>query len=279
MKITKIQSFSKSEFGSITTIMLDGMVMFLGSDIAKIWGHTNLTQAIKGVLKEEDFCVISLKYEILFKKHLIKENRIGVRSAKVIVLTTEGMIKLVLNSEKFVEKQLFLSWLRDLGLLDSEFVFLKQRKEMEFASLLIPMAKIYGFEVIQQFTVGKYRLDFYVKELKLCIEHDGISHKGRASQDRRRDAFLKKENINTLRIVDSMEYGEALAYLSYIFNKYMTLETCQTMSFVDSLLGRVADLKSVSELSLRSALPLFKGLVELGEKAKEGGGYDIFANI
>ena len=43
------------------------------------------------------------------------------------------------------------------------------------------------------------------------------------------------------------------------------------MSFTDSLVKQGFDLKTVSELSLKCAVPLFQGMLELGMKPKELG--------
>jgi hypothetical protein len=41
------------------------------------------------------------------------------------------------------------------------------------------------------------------------------------------------------------------------------------MSFTDDLVNKGFDLKTVSELSLKCAVPLFEGMLELGVKPKE----------
>ena len=41
------------------------------------------------------------------------------------------------------------------------------------------------------------------------------------------------------------------------------------MSFTDSLVAKGFDLKTISELSLKAAVPLFQGMIELGIKPKE----------
>ena len=46
-------------------------------------------------------------------------------------------------------------------------------------------------------------------------------------------------------------------------------ELACSMSFVDSLVSKGYDLKTVSELSLKCAIPLFQGMLELGIKPAE----------
>lgn len=57
-----------------------------------------------------------------------------------------------------------------------------------------------GFSFKRQVAVGAYVLDFYSPEASLCIEVDGEQHVERRLADAKRDAFLEKKGIGTLRI-------------------------------------------------------------------------------
>lgn len=52
----------------------------------------------------------------------------------------------------------------------------------------------------RQHPVGPYVLDFYCEELDLCIEVDGAVHSEKAGRDRQRDAYLKRQGIDVVRI-------------------------------------------------------------------------------
>lgn len=54
----------------------------------------------------------------------------------------------------------------------------------------------------RQHPIGRYVLDFYVLELKLAIEIDGIGHGmgDRPDRDEERDQWLRSQGIRTLRI-------------------------------------------------------------------------------
>ena len=54
----------------------------------------------------------------------------------------------------------------------------------------------------RQHPIGPYVLDFYCPKAHLAIEIDGISHDfgDRPQRDERRDAWLKKHGITTMRI-------------------------------------------------------------------------------
>jgi len=54
----------------------------------------------------------------------------------------------------------------------------------------------------RQHPIGRYVLDFYVRELKLAIEIDGVSHDrgDRPERDEVRDRWLASQGIEMLRI-------------------------------------------------------------------------------
>jgi very-short-patch-repair endonuclease len=57
----------------------------------------------------------------------------------------------------------------------------------------------------RQHPVGPYVLDFYCAPARLCIEVDGASHSvgDRPGRDQRRDAWLRSQGIDVLRIAAS----------------------------------------------------------------------------
>lgn len=68
----------------------------------------------------------------------------------------------------------------------------------------------------QQYTVGKYRLDFAWPKIKLAVEADGWHHRSPegAARDAERDAWLRSEGWIVLRVddrhgVDSLEHQTA----------------------------------------------------------------------
>jgi len=59
-----------------------------------------------------------------------------------------------------------------------------------------------GLHFRKQHPIGPYILDFYCDEARLAIEIDGQSHGfgDRPQRDARRDAWLRREGITTLRL-------------------------------------------------------------------------------
>ena len=56
-----------------------------------------------------------------------------------------------------------------------------------------------GFRFRRQHPAGPYILDFYCDAVRLCVEIDGESHELQADHDRRRDAWMRKQGVQTLR--------------------------------------------------------------------------------
>ncbi len=66
----------------------------------------------------------------------------------------------------------------------------------------IKASQFQGLHFRKQHPLGPYVLDFYCDALKLCIEVDGGFHgtEDRPERDARRDAWLSRQGICTLRI-------------------------------------------------------------------------------
>ncbi|MBN1548284.1 MAG: DUF559 domain-containing protein, partial [Syntrophaceae bacterium] len=60
--------------------------------------------------------------------------------------------------------------------------------------------QLLGFKFRRQHQVGDYILDFYCHEAKLAVELDGAVHEQRLEKDAKRDAYLKSQGIQVLRI-------------------------------------------------------------------------------
>ena len=57
-----------------------------------------------------------------------------------------------------------------------------------------------GLHFRRQHPAGPYVLDFYCDAARLCVEVDGQSHDFQTDHDRRRDAWLRDQGVQTLRI-------------------------------------------------------------------------------
>jgi very-short-patch-repair endonuclease len=88
---------------------------------------------------------------------------------------------------------------------NSVFRARKLRKEMSLPEVLLwnlLRGQPQGVKFRRQHPSGELGIDFYCSDAKLVIEIDGISHDmvDRPQRDIRRDAWLKSEGLDTVRI-------------------------------------------------------------------------------
>ena len=67
-----------------------------------------------------------------------------------------------------------------------------------------------GLKFRRQHPLGPYVLDFYCHEARLALEVDGTSHIGdqAAAHDAKRDAYLARQGVRTVRIAVSDIYED-----------------------------------------------------------------------
>jgi very-short-patch-repair endonuclease len=84
------------------------------------------------------------------------------------------------------------------------------RREMSLPEVLLWRAlkgrKLEGLHFRRQHPIGPYVLDFYCETVRLAVEVDGGSHGfgDRPMRDERRDAWLRRQGIDTLRLSASL---------------------------------------------------------------------------
>jgi very-short-patch-repair endonuclease len=92
----------------------------------------------------------------------------------------------------------------------------KLRKEMSLPEVLLwrlLRGQPQGVKFRRQHPSSEIGMDFYCGDARLCIEIDGISHDmgDRPERDERRDALLKSEGIDTMRIAATDVLKDATA--------------------------------------------------------------------
>lgn len=77
--------------------------------------------------------------------------------------------------------------------------------------------------VYMQHIIGPYIADLFIPYARLVIEADGASHSGRKAYDKRRDEFLLKAGVNTLRFSNH----DIWQNLTFVTKKI--IESCQPL--------------------------------------------------
>ena len=77
--------------------------------------------------------------------------------------------------------------------------------------------RIAGAKFRRQHPLGRYILDFYCDEKKLCIELDGGQHMEAAGYDQYRDAWLRARGIYVLRFWNNQVLTETEGVMKVIY--------------------------------------------------------------
>ena len=226
-----IKKFNKEGLGCFRCItigdnFLESNIFFLGIDIAKILQHSNLTQAISRV------CIADIYYKVLKSKSngelfdaLKNEKIIGNKCGAITLLTSSGVMKMAFNNETLLEKIKFIEWLRELNIIDKNLVLFKNREEHEFGDILVPFLTEKGYDVERQYSIHKYRLDFFIRRFNFCIELDEIQHLYQKFEDSQRDKYLREEEgILTVRVNHKDNYGQAIAVIEKTLTEWIRSE-------------------------------------------------------
>ena len=252
----EIKKFERPEFGSLTVFRNEksDVVMFLAKEVCAIWGHTNITQAIKTAqLTDQEYKVISLRKYLEFKSQLTKLDLVTSKTPTITMLTESGMYKLALSSNLEKAKP-FRDWV---------------------AAEVLPSIRKNGYYSIANQT-EKILIHTNVaiqKQNSKDINHKNYIENGIESviaYNRKSCLLHTGKNPHDIKVIGrelglkSIEMSSAKEVLRHI-----KPELACAMSFTDDLVNKGFDLNTVSELSLKCAVPLFQGMIELGVKPKE----------
>jgi anti-repressor protein len=254
----KIDKFTKSEFGSLTTITSDktGVVMFVGKEIAKIWGHTNLSQSIKAAkLNKEEYKIVKLVQYKEFKEQLCKSKLVTSKTPTITLLTESGMYKLALASNLDKAKP-FRDWVTSEvlpSIRKNGYYSLADQTDKIMIHTNVSVQKQNSKDVN-----AKHLIEKGLEGVKEYNRQNCIIHTGKTPSE------IKK--IGKSKGLKSTETSSA----KQVLRKLDPAVACG-MSFTDSLVKQGFDLNTVSELSKNSAIPLFQGMIELGIRPAELG--------
>ncbi|HJU70496.1 MAG TPA: endonuclease domain-containing protein [Paucimonas sp.] len=101
------------------------------------------------------------------------------------------------------------TWAREMrsGMSDAEALLWK----------LLRNRRLAGAKFRRQHPIGRYILDFYCAERKLCIELDGGQHGEAVAYDQRRDQWLRGQGIQILRFWNNQMLMETEGVLEMIY--------------------------------------------------------------
>jgi len=252
----KIDKFQKQEFGSLTTITSEktGITMFIGKEIAELWGHTNLTQAVGRLCNNNEFKLIKLSKFLDFKNQLLSNNLLTSSKANSIMLITESAVYKLALSSNLENARPFRDWVTS-EVLPS----IRKNGYYSFADQTEKILIHTNVSIQKQNSKEINHKNFIEAGIESVIEYNKQScllHTGKTPHE------IKEIGKQTgLKSKDRNSAKEVL--------RHTKPELACAMSFTDDMVKKGFDLKTVSELSLNCAVPLFQGMIELGMKPKE----------
>lgn len=251
----KIQKFQRPEFGTLTTITSEktGVVMFIAVEVGRMWGHTNMKQVINRLLSDSEYKVVKKSQYPDFFAQLVSNKLLPTKAQRIQLITESAVYKLALASNLDKAKP-FRDWV-------TSDVIPSIRKNGYYSianqsqSILIHT----NTSIQKQNSKDVNAKHFIEKGIEAVIDYNRNSclmHTGKTPKELKE--LAKKIGLK------SVERTSAKEIL-----RHTKPELACSMSFVDSLVKKGFDPKTCTELSLKAAVPLFQGMIELGIEPAE----------
>lgn len=151
-------------------------------DVFPCWKCGTEIEVIGDEPKDRVFCEKCLDLHKTDHGKLIKEYTL--MKAKVMF---ENAIRMMEKSKKVYLHEYMIAGKSVYNMAVSETDKFMSSHEMVVAIMLEEL----GFEYRANYPILNYKADFYIPELRTCVEVDGISHKYKAEFDSRRDIDIR----------------------------------------------------------------------------------------
>lgn len=196
--------FENSEFGTIRTCLIEGEPWFVGNDIANTLGYKYPKDAIRDNVRKCDKQLIHLS-------NIQNDLSDNMKSSKITIINKIGVYNLITKSNviDIKTKEMYLS---KLGLNYIPY----DRKEISFKRNLIDFLDALNIDIIHQFRVGNYRVDFYIPLYRIAIEYDEHDHSGYDKNDEviRQKCIEEKLGCTFVRLSDKKSDSYNLGIVS-----------------------------------------------------------------
>lgn len=223
MLLYELKIYNYDGFGQIRILSLEDKYYFMASDVAKILRYKRPNDAISahcGNIYKYPMCISNKMQDVNF----IQEDYVIALISKCTTIANN-------------EKEKLISLLKSDGLIKSPITPMFIRKEIQFGSNIKEIfnaafnvikeyvnetdAKLIT-EIIPQYKVLDYKIDFYLPYFHLAIEYDENDHKYKSEYDKERQReienyfILNNSYINFIRVIEGNEnkfLGELVGYI------------------------------------------------------------------
>ena len=251
-----IQKFHDNRFGDLTTLTnnITGNTMFIASEVGKMWGHTNMKQVVSRLLGKDEYMVVKKSDYVDFFKALVSNNVLPSKAHRVQLVTESALYKLALasNLEKstpfrdWVTKEIIPSVRKTGSYNIASFNNIGIEKHTD---IKVQKQNSKDINSINYASGGVGKVIEYNKQS--CVYHTGLTP-AEVKEIGRQKGLKSYQTTSGKETLRHMEPAVACA-----------------MSFTDNITKMGFDLKTASELSLKAAVPLFQGMIEMGIIPKE----------
>lgn len=247
----EIKKFSRPEFGTLTTIKNDvtGVIMFIGPEVAKMWGHSNLRVVIGRLLDKSEYKLVLRKEYPEFFNELVRNKLLRTKVQNIQLITESALYKLALASNLEKAKP-FRNWI-------TQEVIPSIRKTGQYT-----IADQYEkLAVHQNINVQKFNSkainakNFTERGLDYVIDYNRQScllHTGKTPHQLKE--IGRKIGLSTKELSSGKEVL-----------RHIDPARAAAMSFTDSQVKEGLPLKAVAELSIKCIVPLYNGLNEISK--------------
>lgn len=167
-------------------------------DITKIHGkepkrvNEQFKRNRKRFEKEKDFFELT-NFEYI-KCFSINSESLGPNTKSIILFTASGYLKLVKTFVNNTEYKIIKKVYEFLGGDENIDIYVSnERFEISFLKMLEEALKEIDVEMIHQYYVSGYRIDFFLPKYNLAIEYDEEAHKFHNGEDKIREEKIEKE--------------------------------------------------------------------------------------
>lgn len=250
-----LKIFVKNEFGKLTAITnpKTGVTMFVANEVATMWGHTNIRQAVNRLLNKSEYKVIKLSKYPDFKDLLLCNRMLQSSKAPSITLLTESAIYKMALSSNLEKAKPFRDWVTS-EVLPS----IRKRGYYTVADQTQAMMIHTDTSIQKQNSKNINKKNFILAGVEAIIEYN------------RNNCLLHTKQTPS----ELIQYGKSIGLNSkqtssgkeVLRNIDPGMACC--LSLTDNLTTAGFDLKTASDLSLK-VLSFFNGMIEIGGRPSE----------
>lgn len=250
-----VHQFQHNIFGNLTTIRSfkdPNKIWFIGGEIQKLLGHTNITQAIKAAsLNDDEIFILTKEKNVKFWNDFATNFKLVAKVRNITFISESGLYKLMMRSRK-PEFKYFYDWV-NADVLPTLRQGVEENLIFKNASAEISQHLDENFQRLQSKRINKKNFEHggvpavMNYNIKNSLSHSGFYPKELKSFGKRMG--LKSSGKEVLRIIDK--------------------PTACSMSFTDSLVADGIPYEKAIEISSTTGKKLFKELIAIGITPKE----------